>query len=157
DADREPFTLEGKRDAPLRIWIAPKEEKQRVEAAVAEEIAFLLASNAAIGGRRVEPRDIAVLVTTNFQPAKIRNALTRFRIPSVVYTAASVFKSTEAEELLAILRAVAAPTDERKVRAALATETLGRSASVLEGLATDERAWEQTLNGFAEYHAAWRD
>jgi exodeoxyribonuclease V beta subunit len=59
--------------------------------------------------------------------------------------------------LLRILLAVSKPTYERVVRAALATETLGFGASVLDNLSGDETQWEATLNRFAEYHLLWRD
>ncbi len=157
EADEEPFAFEGQSDQPLRFWISPKGDGERVEAAVAAEIARLLSGSATIGERVVDPRDIAVLVTANYQPAKIRDALTRFRIGSVVYTTASVFESGEAEELLRILRAVAAPGEERKLRAALATEILGESGQSLEILSRDEAAWERMLERFAQYHSTWRD
>jgi exodeoxyribonuclease V beta subunit len=157
EADKKPFAFAGKRDQPVRFWIAAQGAKDGVEAAIAEEIAELLSGEATIGDEKLTARDIAVLVTTNAQPSRIRNALARFRIPSVVYTAASVFKAPEAEELLTALRAIAAPGEEKKVRAALATEILGCSAEELEDLATNECAWEQKLNRFAQYHGTWRD
>jgi exodeoxyribonuclease V beta subunit len=91
-----------------------------------------------IGARKIEPRDIAVLVNANSQPPGIQKALADFQIPSVVYSAASVLKSAEAAELLRILLAVAQPTHEKIVRAALATEAFGLGASALEKLSSDE-------------------
>jgi exodeoxyribonuclease V beta subunit len=157
EADKKPFMFARKRDQPLRFWIAAKDARDRVEAAIAEEIAQLLGGEATIGDEKLTARDIAVLVTTNAQPTRIRDALARFRIPSVVYTAASVFKSPEAEELLTTLCAIAAPAEGKKVRAALATEVLGCSAETLEDLAQNEREWEEKLNRFSQYYAQWRD
>ena len=156
-ADAEPLTMGGRRDQPLRFWIASTEDKARVEEAVAAEIASLLAGETKIGARKIEPRDIAVLVNNNTQPGWVQRALADYRIPSVVYSAASVLKSGEASELLRVLLAVAQPTHEKMVRSALATEVFGLNANALENLSSNEAAWEATLNRFADYHLLWRD
>src|SRR5947208_12323802 len=156
-ADAEPLTMGGRRNQPLRFWIASTEDKARVEEAVAAEIASFLGGETKIGTRKIEPRDIAVLVNNNTQPVGIQRALADYRIPSVVYSAASVLQSGEASELLRMLLAVAQPTHEKRVRAALATDIFGLHASALESLLDDESAWEATLNRFADYHMWWRD
>ncbi|MEY2492971.1 MAG: exodeoxyribonuclease beta subunit, partial [Verrucomicrobiota bacterium] len=155
--DADPFTINEQRDQPLRFWIASADDRGQRAGAVAGEIATLLAGNARIGGEKIKPRHIAVLVTNNFQPAEIQSELAAYRIPSVVYSAANVFKSREAAELIRVLLAVAQPARETIVRAALATEMLGLSASALERLSGDEAQWEETLNRFANYQAEWRD
>jgi exodeoxyribonuclease V beta subunit len=155
--DAEPLTIDEQRDQPLRVWIASGDDRSRKADAVAGEIANLLASNVKIGGEKIRPVDIAVLVTNNAQPAQIQHALANYRIPSVVYSAANVFRSPEATELMRLLLAVGQPTRETIVRAALATEMLGLSVSVLEDLSGDEAQWEETLNRFADYQIEWRD
>ena len=156
-ADAEPLTIGGRRDQPLRFWIASTDDKARVEEAVAAEIASLLVGETKTGERKIEPRDIAVLVNNNTQPGWVQRALADYRIPSVVYSAASVLKSGEALELSRVLMAVSQPTHERIVRSALATEVFGLNASALENLSSDEANWEATLNRFADYHVLWRD
>ena len=156
-ADAEPLTLGEQRDQPLRLWIASADDRNLRANAVAGEIAHLLASNAKIGNERIKPRDIAVLVTNNSQPAAIQRALADFQISSVVYSAANVFKSLEATELMRVLLAVAQPTREVIVRAALATEVLGFDVTALQHLSGDEAQWEEILNRFANYQAEWRD
>jgi exodeoxyribonuclease V beta subunit len=153
----ELLTINGRSDQPLRFWIASAEERNRVPQVVAAAVAQLLASDAKIGAKRIEPRDIAVLVNTNLQPVEIQGALSGYGIPSVVYSAASVFRSTEAEELLHVLLGVAQPNREKIVRAALATELLGRRVSELENLSNNEVRWDNELNLFAGYHTLWRD
>src|SRR5207253_9865311 len=86
-ADAEALTISGRRDQPLRFWIASIDDKARVEKAVAAEIASLLAGETKIGKRKIEPRDIAVLVNNNTQPGWIQRAVADYRIPSVVYRA----------------------------------------------------------------------
>src|SRR5438874_9886525 len=155
--DAEPLTIDEQRDQPLRFWIASADDRKRKATAVAGEIANLLASDAKIGGEKIRPVHIAVLVTNNAQPAQVQRALADYRIPSVVYSAANVFRSREATELMHVLLAVAQPTRETVVRAALATEMLGLSVRVLENLSGDETQWEETLNRFANYQVEWRD
>src|SRR5438045_1273097 len=156
-ADAEALTIGDQRDQPLHFWIAASGDKARMGKVVAAEIASLLTSETKIGTRKIEPRDIAVLVNNNTQPVGVQRALADYRIPSVVYSAASVLKSGEALVLLRVLLAVAKPTNEQIVRAALATEIFGLNASALENLLGDEFAWEATLNRFADYHMWWRD
>ena len=156
-ADAEALTIGDQRDQPLHFWIAASGDRARMGKVVAAEIASLLTSETKIGTRKIEPRDIAVLVNNNTQPVGVQRALADYRIPSVVYSAASVLKSGEALELLRVLLAVAQPTHEKIVRAALATEIFGLNASALESLLGDESAWEATLNRFADYHMWWRD
>src|SRR5438874_4512750 len=155
--DAEPLTIDEQRDQPLRIWIASAEDRMRKASAVAGEITNLLASSVKIGCEKIRPADIAVLVTNNTQPAEIQRALADYRIPSVVYSAANVFRSREATELMRVLLAVAQPTHEAVVRAALATEMLGLNIRMLEDLSGDEAQWEETLNRFANYQVEWRD
>ena len=156
-ADETPLTMNDERDQPFRFWITDKDG--RIPEVMAAEIARLLNTNTntKIGDRTIKPADIAILVTTNWQPEEIQNALGRLRVPSVVYSAANVFKSREAVELMRILTAVAEPTREKFVRTALVTEAIGMTAEELETACGDDVWWEQRLNRFAEYHLSWRD
>ena len=156
-ADAEPLMLGEKRNQPLRLWIASPDDRNLRADAVAGEIAHLLTSNARIGNKIIKPRDIAVLVTNNWQPNEIQRALAEYKISSVVYSAANVFKSPEAAELMRVLLALAQPTRQAIVRAALATEMLGLDVSALDQLSSDEAAWEEILNRFANYQVEWRD
>ncbi|MEP7071260.1 MAG: UvrD-helicase domain-containing protein [Verrucomicrobiota bacterium] len=153
----EVFTQEGRRDPPLRWWIARGEERASIERRVAQEIARLLSGGTQIGEGKLAPRDIVLLINANSQAAPLQRELARFRLPTVVYTTASVFKSREAAELLRVMRAIAQPGSAKLVRSALATEMLGFSASDLDKLREDELAWEGWLNRFADYHLQWRD
>jgi exodeoxyribonuclease V beta subunit len=156
-AETEKFSTDDESDSTLRVWIASNDEPRDVSGAVAGEIARLLMGGARMGARTLTPRDFAILVNNNSQPASLQRALARHGIPAVVYSAANVFKSREASELLRVLLAVAQPTRESMMRAALATELLGLRASELEALSSDEAQWEERLNRFADYHSLWRD
>src|SRR5207244_4389168 len=68
-ADTAPLTISGRRDPPLRFWIAARDDKARVPYAVAAGIASLLAGETKIGAKKIEPRDIAALGNANWQHA----------------------------------------------------------------------------------------
>jgi len=122
----------------------------------AEEI-FRLLNNAEfrIGDREVEGRDIAVLVRKHSQAEVIGDALLEKGIKSVRYSRESVFKSTEAEELSHLLKAVAEPTGERALAAALSTRILGFNAGDLLKLKEDEKQWVNILDQFRTWFMEW--
>ncbi|MBA3832040.1 MAG: exodeoxyribonuclease V subunit beta [Chthoniobacterales bacterium] len=161
-ADSSPLVVNGVQEPPFHLWLAPDEEpisnghaRQRLPRSVATEIARLLNSEARLGPRPLEPRDIAVLVSTNLEAQIVQEALNDLRIPSVIYGSANVFRSREADELERILAAVAEPAHEQSVRAALATDALGLTAEELDELGRKEREWERRLFQFQEYHQTW--
>ena len=164
ECDQEPLTVDGVREPPLKLWLAIEEEPIKKEdadwllpQAVAAEIARLLNGNAKIGERKVQPWDIAVLVSRNQEAQVTQDALTDLNIPSVLYSAANVFKSPEAIELEYILAAVSEPGDVRLIKAALTTDTLGVSGDDLDALVLDDNAWDATLIQFQKYHHLWSE
>lgn len=105
----------------------------------------------------LQPGDIAVLVRKGSQGKKIRDALQQQGIASIYLSNNdSVFTSQEAIDLRRILDACLAPTDERILKAALASTLLNESADSLDQLNTDEQQWEQTVEEFRDYHAIWQ-
>ena len=164
ECDHEPLTVNGVREPPLKLWLAIEEEPIKKEEAdrllpeaVAAEIARLLSGNAKIGERKVQPWDIAVLVSKNQEARIMQDALTNLEIPSVLYSAANVFQSPEAIELEHILTAVSEPGNERLIKAALTTDTLGLTGDDLDALVLDDRAWDATLIQFQKYHRLWSE
>ncbi len=114
----------------------------------------------ATGGiRRVVPRDIAILVKGHAEAPPIQRQLTRARVPSVVGKVGSVLGTEAASQLLTVLRAVASPASQRRVRAAAlgwffghpwdriadGDHHLDRAASVVADLQTTLSAWADTL------------
>ena len=161
-ADATALVVNGVQEPPFHLWLAPDEEpmtnanaRQRLPKSVAAEIARLLNGETKLGQDPLEPRDIAVLVSTNLEAQIVQNALNDLRIPSVIYGSADVFQSREAGELERILAAVAEPAHEKLLRAALATEALGLTAEELDELSRKEREWERRLFQFQEYHQIW--
>lgn len=170
--DKRPLVLEGRDPAPLQVWFLGRGEedgkvigigaaKQRIVRVLAEEISGLLAdgrsNRALLDGRGVLPEDIAVIVRSHDQAALVQEALRTHCIPSVVQSTASLFTSREAREVHRVLAAVAEPSREVLVRAALATPLFGLSGNEIAAFSDDDQAWEARLATFKEYHDLWRD
>lgn len=135
-----------------------KHELQRLlPARVAEDIRALLGSESTLEGRKLSPKDIAVLTRTNREAFDCQRALASLGIPSVVQGDRSVFEQPEARELQFILAAAAEPARNSTIRTALATELLGLSANDLEGLEADEERWDAWVERFQRYAESWRN
>ncbi|ACN15743.1 RecB [Desulforapulum autotrophicum HRM2] len=103
------------------------------------------------------PSDIAVLVRDVNEARHIRSALDLRGVRSVYLSdRESVFESQEAVSLVYILKACFDPTNERAVRAALATPLLDLSLKTLETLNNDESAWETAVIQFKSFQKTWR-
>ena len=141
----------------LRYWLAA-----RVPALVAADVARELADGRQLVDeqgrtRPVTPRDCAVLVRKNEEARDVQAALRGLRIPTVIRSSDPVFKSHEAHELFVVLTAVLSPTETGPVKAALATELLGRQAGQIAALETDDQAWFDHANNFRRWHRLWSD
>ena len=158
--------IENTLPAPLNIWFIskhPQQDKltkeggrQAIYHAIGQEIIHLLTSNTYVGKQRITAGDIAILVRTNRQSRELQNTLTHLQIPSVLYSRESVFLSQEAEELERILLAIAEPNHDTVVKAALTTDMLGMSATILYELASHVHQWQRYLNRFQHYHILWQ-
>lgn len=104
----------------------------------------------------VKAGDIAVLVRTGAEGKLVQQELARLAIASVYLSnRESVLEQVEAREILLILHACQNPSEERSLRAALATGLFDLDAKALDGLASDERAWESAVQEFMEYRKIW--
>ena len=163
EADKRPLQVDGQRGPALHVWfwkrvgtdiksgVADKELPQ----VVASEMVSLLQGNTRLGERKVLPEDIAVLVPQNRQAQLIQDALKLRNIPSVLYTSASLFESREMLETQRVLTAIADPTHESQLMAALGTDLLGRSGSQIEALSQQEAQWQEILERFRDYLDLW--
>ena len=162
----------GKADpAPLKVWffnrdagarqnvVTKQVANQVIPEAVASEVVRLLQGDSKkrlrVEGRPLLPRDIAVLVRTNLQAQWIQEALRKRRVPSVLSSSQSVFGSPEALEVERLLVGVADCGDERRVRAALATDLLGLGTRELACLNRQEEVWDMKLKAFSDYRDLW--
>lgn len=170
---REDSWVISQQSAPaLTLWslasdaaVGMPEYRQQMAETTASEIVRLLHS-AAIGQTGfqnktgeispLQPADIAILVRSSHEAKVMRNALSNRQLRSVYLSEReSIYASPEAGDMLIWLKALAQPRDERKVRAALSTATLGWSYQTLQQLTLNESAWEQELERFLAYQQRW--
>ncbi|NZA27739.1 exodeoxyribonuclease V subunit beta [Luteimonas sp. SJ-92] len=111
------------------------------------------AGRATINGEPVRPGDIAVLVRKHSEAILIRDALAAVGIPAVAAGKQSLFATPEARELHTLLQALVHGSDDRRLRAALATVLVGEDAHAIAALdaegATLQRKQMEAL--------AWRE
>lgn len=134
--------------------------QNKMARATAAEIHRLLTlareGKALIGSEPVKAGDIAVLVRTGSEGKLVQQELARLAIASVYLSnRESVLEQVEAREILLILHACQNPSEERSLRAALATGLFDLDARALDELASDERAWESAVQEFMEYRKVW--
>ena len=157
-----PLVIEGDANAPFTIWfmsetrIAEEGAHGCVAQATAAAISRLLTAaergEATLDGKPLRGDHIAVLVQRHRQGERVRDALARLGIASVTYGQASVFNTPESVEIERVLAAVAEPAREPLVRAALATDLIGKKGDDLAALAADSNGWERILQRFTRYH-----
>ncbi|WP_054543630.1 exodeoxyribonuclease V subunit beta [Aeromonas dhakensis] len=134
--------------------------QSKMARATAAEIHRLLTlareGKALIGSEPVKAGDIAVLVRTGAEGKLVQQELARLAIASVYLSnRESVLEQVEAREILLILHACQNPSEERSLRAALATGLFDLDAKALDELASDERTWESAVQEFMEYRKVW--
>lgn len=173
--------IEGQAPVALTLWNLPEPEQEEdqkaklppldqdrslIAEACAAEITRLL--NLARQGqallidaegeqRPLRAADIAVLVNNRKEAERVRGELDARGVRSVYLSDRdSVFQSPQAEMLQHWLVACAEPDQPRRLRAALATETLGLDWADIEKLNRDEQAWEAMVLRFRGYRDIWR-
>ncbi len=141
------------------------EAREVLAKAAAERIAqWLSASDAGLmaivtnaGERALSPGDIAVLVRKGMEAKAMRQALAAVGVPCVYGSDRdSVFDSDEVGVVQNWLEALANPSDERRLRLALATAPLGLSWAELLARRNDEALWEQDIDRVHRIAALWR-
>ncbi len=109
------------------------------------------------GFRPLTPGDIAVLVRDRQEASAIRSAMSRRGLASVYLSDRdSVFRSEQAGDVLAWLKACAEPDDDGLLRTALATGSMALPLVEMDRLRQDELAWETYQERFYEYRQQWR-
>ena len=141
--------------APLRIRVVPRDTvglttrgyarlepaRQHVACDVAADIVALLRSGASIDGEgRVRPGHIAVLVRTNRNASRVRDALEAVDVPAVINGAGSVFGTEPAREWLRVLEAIERPSYPPRARSAALTTLLGWTTERVASASDDD--WE---------------
>jgi len=170
---RQAFVDDSAPRAPLQVWTLPpaddgepmflRDAQAAVVAATADEIARLLAASRqgqvrlgqGAAERPLAAGDIAVLVRSNAQGSQVRAALTARGVGSVELSQASVFRSSDAEELDRVLAAILEPARERTLKAALSTELMGLDAADIAALGDDESRLLDAVQRFANWRDVW--
>ncbi|MBS0341434.1 MAG: exodeoxyribonuclease V subunit beta [Proteobacteria bacterium] len=107
--------------------------------------------------RALQAGDVAVLVNSGREARAVREALSERNLRSVYLSDQdSVFQSAVAADLQRWLLACAEPEDERPLRAALGSATLGLPLHALDQLNRDELQWESRVLQFRRYQQTWR-
>ena len=169
---KEIWTVEGEAQPALNLWHLHSDEaiaKGRYLEALAGSAAAEIVRLLVLGQQQragflkgdtltaLRPSDIAVLVRDFKEAQAIRGELAARGVRSVYLSDKdSVFDTVEAHDLLLWLRACAEPDQDRPLRAALASSTLGLSLTELERLNLDERFWEARVMQFRGYRQRWQ-
>lgn len=138
-------------DKGTKPWTVP-DFNARVLGEVAASIQALLRE---AEQKRKQPPSIAVLVQTNRQAEETAELLGQWQIACDYVSTESVLLSEQATELQYLLAALDAPSDASRVRAALATELLGRNLRDLLESRDDLQRWELELGVIAELRQTW--
>ncbi|QLG87173.1 exodeoxyribonuclease V subunit beta [Chitinibacter bivalviorum] len=144
------------------VWQASKKDAAEKDCyrGVANEIAGLLKlaqqGQANLGARPLAPGDMAVLVSNHHQAAQVRRALAQVGVPSVSQSRDNVFASSEAQGLLALLKAVNEPANEPQLRRALVSGVMGYSVAQLIELQNDDAAWLAQIEMLQALRDEWR-
>jgi exodeoxyribonuclease V beta subunit len=166
---RKPLADRSGPSAALQVWELPadaegepllqREAQDRVVRATAAEISRLLGAarrgEITLGDAPLQAGHVAVLVRSNAQGALVRRALAEVGVGSVELSQASVFRSTDAEDVDRVLAAVLEPARDKKLKAALASDAMGADAAAIEALAADEAALLAVVQRFAAYRETW--
>ncbi|GAA5520935.1 exodeoxyribonuclease V subunit beta [Aliifodinibius salicampi] len=110
-----------------------------------------------LGDRPVKAKDIAVLVRKHKQADLIAEALGELDIKSVQHSEKSVFESDEAGQLEQLLKAVADPANETRIKTALSLPLTRYSADELFSIEEDDKHWTIVLQQFSDWHRMWQD
>ena len=155
--------------ADLCVWALPRVESGGMldrrsafevsATATASEVARLLRAAAAgeitLDDAPLVPGDIAVLVRTNKQGNDVKLALAELGVGSVELSQATVFGGADAEDVERVLAAILEPANARLMRAALATELMGRNSTQIAELSADEALLLPFVERFVGYRDAW--
>jgi exodeoxyribonuclease V beta subunit len=162
-ANRETRTLLDEAARPLVITNlgdrSIEDGEPAIIAMVAREIARLLQSPdvqvAADPPRRVQARDIAILVHEHKLAPRLIRALRKVGVPAIAGATGDIAESATWRDLLQVIAAIEDPADSRIVRRALATPFGGRSARVIAELSDDSHEWRSVVERLTEARREW--
>jgi exodeoxyribonuclease V beta subunit len=132
---------------------APNLETHALRACAGQIVQALSKDGYAIGEDALKPGDIAVLLPSHAQIARLAAMLKTRGVPCVTVSQKSVFDTDTARDLRLVLHAVLHADDPRVMRAALATRVWGKSLGDLHALRHDAAAWDVEAGRVHALHA----
>ena len=102
------------------------------------------------------PGDCCVLVRDRNEADTIKQALAELGVDSMFLARKSVFASQTAIDLFSIVQALANPSNDRYLRAAISSELFCYDAQALDQLFSEERQWQKLVEQFAYWHQLWQ-
>lgn len=123
---------------------------------MANEI-FDLLNDGRVGGKEVNPGDIAVLVRSNSEAREVWEYFCSRGLPAVVFSDMSLFETEESRELCWVLQGLSDAQNDRSIRRALATGLLGMSSDDFQGWKDDPAEWERWVGQFRGIRKTWRE
>ncbi|WP_167495824.1 exodeoxyribonuclease V subunit beta [Desulfosediminicola ganghwensis] len=107
--------------------------------------------------RKLQARDIAVLVRTNRQANEYLQAFARVGVPAIVTSKTGVFETTEARELHSLLQGLVVPGDSYRLKAAMTISWFSHTGNELQRIWESETEYDNWFNRFLEYYQLWQD
>jgi exodeoxyribonuclease V beta subunit len=168
-ADEQKLSVADGQPAALTFWhlkrtaggVSKTDAREELMAVAAEETAHLLnlanRDKALIDGKAISAGQIAFLVRDRDDARAAKACLAERGIGSALVRTDNVFQTATARELLLILQAVANPTNEGSIRAALSSRLMQSSAAAIVELDLNLDAHQAVLQEFSSYHRLWRD
>lgn len=153
--------------APFEIWVVGDKDDEvgmskelagrQAREAMLGEIERLLGDPAIqIGGQRVRPRDIAILVPQNYQAIAMQAELRSRGIPSVLQAAESVFASEEVATMERLVAALEAPHSDGRLRLLLATPAMGFTVGEFLKMDADTAFGAAVSGSFSRHVKRWQ-
>lgn len=108
--------------------------------------------------RYLTPKDICILVNNKKEAAIIQTALCKANIKTTYLSKReSVFHSTEAIELLWILKAILNPKDKFLLKRAISTKIIDKTSEDIDLLTKTYSLWSMIIDIFYEYLVTWEN
>ncbi|MEO7477788.1 MAG: UvrD-helicase domain-containing protein [Lysobacteraceae bacterium] len=163
-ADKKPLTIDGEPcQRPLVFHLRGDGEGNATDrrdaalVACASQIAELLQErHHRIDGKLLQPGDIAVLLPTNNDIARLRALLDKHDVACVGAGKQSVFDADIARDLLVLLHAIEHTNDAPAIRAALMTRFFGLDVHAIRALQDAPDDWQRRTRQFTEWKQQWR-
>ncbi|MBF0278566.1 MAG: exodeoxyribonuclease V subunit beta [SAR324 cluster bacterium] len=163
--------IEGEVSVPMHFWYLEHQEtvnihkaRQKIAEGTVSEITRLL--NLGAQGKAkivsegkskpVEPGDIAILTRTHSQAELLGKLLQQKHVPSVLKTQINIFQTEEFKDVLTIARAISEFSNPSLVKAALLSNILGYSGTLIFQIMEQELKWESIIHDFFAYRETWK-